>query len=67
MEFGRTYLWRVGVKPEYDWQKKPRAMYVVMPTKEAAKEYAEKHLNKPHTVGKISNLGVQLGGCLFHG
>jgi len=42
-------------------------MYVVMPTKETAKQYAEKHLKKPYTVGKISRLGEKLGGCMFRG
>jgi len=63
----QEYLWRVGILPEYDWQPKPRPMYVVMPTKESAKEYAEKHLNKPFMVGKITRLGKQLGGCMFRG
>jgi hypothetical protein len=61
------HLWRVGILPEYDWHPKPRALYVVMPTKEKAREYAEKHLKAPRKVGKISRLGKQLGGCMFRG
>jgi hypothetical protein len=61
------HLWRVGILPEYEWQPKPRAMYVVMPTKEKAKDYAERHLKKPFRIGKISRLGVALGGCMFRG
>jgi hypothetical protein len=61
------HLWRVGIIPEYEWQPKPKALYVVMETKEKAREYATKHLKSPFKVGKIARLGEQLGGSVFRG
>ena len=52
---------------KYEWQPKPKAMYVVMETKEKARDYATKHLKSPFKVGKIARLGEQLGGSMFRG
>ncbi len=62
----RKHLWRVGVLPEYEFgEPNRRALYVVAKTKEKAKEYAEKHLESPYRVGKISRLGEQLAASIF--
>jgi hypothetical protein len=70
-EFGTDYLFRITVKPTDAWSrvngKKLKPFYVVSANKDAAREYAERHLRGGLKVSAVSLLAEQYGGNMFGG
>jgi hypothetical protein len=58
-------LFRVSIKNSmYHWIK-PKPVYAVAESKEAAIEYVKRHLRAPNEVVSASYLGEQLGDRMF--
>lgn len=68
-EFGRDYLFKISLEPTNSWSryanKKLKPIYVVQPNKNAAREYAEKHLKDGISIRAVSLLAEQYGGSMF--
>lgn len=70
-EFGQDYLYRVSLEADSVWSrfshKKIKPIYVVMSSKDAARDYAERNLKSGLKVKSISLIAKQLAGNIFTG
>jgi len=62
------YLYRISTKKADVWSdKKPKPVYIVARSKEAAAEWASNSLKNGLVVAKITRLAEQVGGEVFLG
>jgi hypothetical protein len=70
-EFGQDYLYRVSLEADSVWSKfshkKVKPLYVVMSSKETARDYAERNIRSGLKVKSISLIAKQLAGSVFTG
>jgi hypothetical protein len=63
------YLYRISITYSawFQGKKSKKPMYVVAKSKEAAKEYAQSHMQKEMTVKSVSLCGRRLGMNMYFG
>ena len=62
------YLYRISTKRTNVWSnRKPKPVYFVARSKEAAEEWANKNLHDGLSVAKVTRLAVRIGGVVFTG
>lgn len=70
-EFGQDYLYRISLEAKDVWSKysgkKVKPIYVVMSSKESARDYAERNIRNDLKIKSISLIAKQLAGNVFTG